>query len=148
RPLVPRDEAGGALRAAVFDPLVPALRGHNRLILSPDGALAYLPFEVLPCGDGRRLIDDYRLSYLSCGRAALRLGLGPTGDPAPPLVRAAPASAPALAAAPAPTGDKSRRPRPGFWPRLLRRPATTVAAEPQPTPAATAALRAPGRRSR
>ena len=42
---------------AVFDPLAPALQGHTRLFLVPDGDLTRLPFEVLPLDQGRRLIE-------------------------------------------------------------------------------------------
>ena len=68
------DPAGQSLRAALFDALVPALGGHTRLLLAPDGDLTRLPFEVLPTDDGRRLIDDYEISYLSCCRDVLRFG--------------------------------------------------------------------------
>src|SRR5207249_1009402 len=87
---VPRDGVGPALRATVFDPVVPALGGRNQLLLAPDGVLAYLPFEVLPSGEGRRLMDDYRLSYLSCGRDVLRFGTESSGSPEAPLVMADP----------------------------------------------------------
>ncbi len=38
-------DVGAALRAAVFDKLVPALGGRKRLLLAPDGDLFRLPFE-------------------------------------------------------------------------------------------------------
>jgi CHAT domain-containing protein len=52
--------------------------GNRHLVLSPDGELTQLPFEVLLDADGRRLIDDYRISYLSAGRDLLRWGRGAT----------------------------------------------------------------------
>jgi CHAT domain-containing protein/tetratricopeptide (TPR) repeat protein len=119
----PREDAGPALRAAVFDPLVPALGGRDRLILSPDGALAYLPFEVLPGGEGRRLIDDYRLSYLSCGRDVLRFQAESSGRPEAPWVMADPDFDLIVAQA---------------------QPVTRTG----PTPAVTTTPHAPGRRSR
>ena len=64
--------AGVALRTAVFDPLLDPLDGCKRLFVSPDGELTQLPFETLPLDDGRFVIDDYRISYLSTGRDALR----------------------------------------------------------------------------
>lgn len=64
--------AGVALRAAVLDPLQYALGGRTRLFLSPDGDLTQLPFEALPLDDGRWVIDDYQISYLSTGRDLLR----------------------------------------------------------------------------
>jgi len=67
-------DAGLTLRAALFDRLAPALGNRTLLLISPDGNLARLPFEVLPTADGRRLIDDYQIGYLSCGRDVLRFG--------------------------------------------------------------------------
>jgi CHAT domain-containing protein len=77
---------GATLRRALFDPLLPALAGRTRLLLAPDGDLSRLPFEVLPGADGRRLIDDYRISYLSVGRDALRFGAAHSGQLSDPLV--------------------------------------------------------------
>lgn len=74
-----RDSAGHDLRASVFDPLVPALEGSRRLFLAPDGDLNGLPFEVLPLEDGRCVIDEYRISYLSTGRDLLRFGADSSG---------------------------------------------------------------------
>jgi len=81
---------GAALRAAIFDPLIPALGGRRRLFLAPDGDLNRLPFEVLPIGDGRRLIDDYQISYLGTGRDVLRFGAAINRQPAEPIVAADP----------------------------------------------------------
>jgi CHAT domain-containing protein/tetratricopeptide (TPR) repeat protein len=81
---------GTTLRAAIFDPLLPAFGNRKRLLLAPDGDLTRLPFEVLPTCDGRRLIDDYQISYLSTGRDVLRFGAAPSGRPAEPLVAADP----------------------------------------------------------
>ena len=74
---------GRALRTALFDPLLGALSGRRRLLLAPDGDISRLPFEVLPNDDGRRLIDDYCISYLGCGRDVLRFQAqaGKAGEP-------------------------------------------------------------------
>jgi CHAT domain-containing protein/tetratricopeptide (TPR) repeat protein len=82
--------AGAELRAALFDRLAPALGNRARLMIAPDGDLTRLPFEVLPTEDGRRLIDGYQISYLSCGRDVLRLGEAHVGQPSAPLVVADP----------------------------------------------------------
>lgn len=63
---------GSALRAAVFDPLRSSLGGRTRLLVSPDGQLAQLPFAALPTADGRLLADGYLISYVGTGRDALR----------------------------------------------------------------------------
>jgi CHAT domain-containing protein len=82
-------DAGSVLRATLFDRLVPALGCRRRLLIAPDGDLTRLPFEVLPTADARHLIDDYRISYLSCGRDVLRFGAA-AGQPGQPLVVADP----------------------------------------------------------
>jgi hypothetical protein len=78
----PRDDdvedAGKSLRAAVFEPLVGSLAGRTQLFIAPDGDLSRLPFEVLPSVDGRRVIDDFHISYLSAGRDVLRFTLTAT----------------------------------------------------------------------
>jgi CHAT domain-containing protein len=78
------------LRAAVFDRLAPALSADSWLLLAPDGDLARLPFEALPGADGRHLIDEYRISYLGCGRDLLRLAASPGGPPSAAVVVADP----------------------------------------------------------
>jgi len=81
---------GNKLRASIFDPLLEALNGCKQLLIAPDGDLTRLPFEVLPTGDGRRLIEEYRISYLSTGRDALRFGAMSAIRPAEPMVVADP----------------------------------------------------------
>lgn len=66
------DDIGLALRVAVFDRLVPAFSGRKRLLLAPDGDLSRLPFEVLPADGDRRVIDDFSISYIGCGRDIVR----------------------------------------------------------------------------
>lgn len=74
-----------------FDPLLAPLGGSNkRLLLAPDGDLSRLPFEVLPTNDGRRLIDDYCISYLAAGRDVLRFRGEQSRRPTEPLVVADP----------------------------------------------------------
>jgi CHAT domain-containing protein/tetratricopeptide (TPR) repeat protein len=77
---------GGALREVLFDPLREALGGTAHLILAPDGALATLPFEVLPGSDGKPLIESYRFTYLAVGRDILRTGARQGGGAAPIVV--------------------------------------------------------------
>ncbi len=78
--------AGKALRAALFDPLLPVLGGRTRLLLSPDGPLTQLPFAVLPTDDGRLLGDCFPISYVGAGRDVLRFAAPVSGPPAAPLV--------------------------------------------------------------
>jgi hypothetical protein len=88
---------GVALRELLFDPVVTTaggwkrLCGHRkRLFLAPDGNLAQLPFQVLPLEEGRYLIDQYRISYLSAGRDILRFGIVSSVRSTAPLVLADP----------------------------------------------------------
>ena len=81
---------GTTLGTVIFDPLVEVLKGYRRLFLAPDGDLTRLPFEALPAGDGRRLIDQYQISYLSVGRDLLRFEVVNTGQPTRPVVIADP----------------------------------------------------------
>ncbi|MCI0353344.1 MAG: CHAT domain-containing protein [Acidobacteriales bacterium] len=86
----PSTTDGTTLRAALFDPLLRATGNRKRLLLAPDGDLTRLPFEVLPTHDGRHLIDDYQISYLSTGRDVLRFGAASSGQPTESLVAADP----------------------------------------------------------
>ena len=139
----PRRDTGPALRAAVFDKLVPVLRGRTRLLLAPDGDLCLLPFEVLPTDDGRRLIDDYAVSYLSCGRDVLRFGAVVTGEPGGPLVVADPDFD--LDSA---TSHEPAQPKAGFWSRLLGRGKNATAPPMSSTPTVATTAHAIGRHSR
>ena len=102
-------DAGSALRAAVFDPLLSALEGRTQLFLALDGDLNRLPFEVLRTAAGGFLIDDYQIGYLSVGRDVLRFGAATSCQSEAPLVAASPdfdlcsppEKSPAVSAAPA-----------------------------------------------
>ncbi|HVS02807.1 MAG TPA: CHAT domain-containing protein, partial [Thermoanaerobaculia bacterium] len=69
-----------ALLLAGLDPS----RLPRRLLLVPDGAMFYLPFEALPLADGRLMGDLVATSYLPA--AALALGAGRGAAPAPRLL--------------------------------------------------------------
>jgi CHAT domain-containing protein len=69
------------LQYQVFKPLKRTLQGCRHLIFAPDGDLTRLPFEILPTGDNRYLIDDFEISYLSTVRDLLRFGLKRTFQP-------------------------------------------------------------------
>ena len=89
-PSEPSISDGASLRAALFDPLLPAIDNRKRLLLAPDGDLTRLPFGALPTDDGRRLIGDYQISYLGAGRDVLRFGAASNGQPTAALVAADP----------------------------------------------------------
>jgi CHAT domain-containing protein len=115
-----RGRSGTSVREAVFDKLAAALGGRTHLLLAPDGDLTRLPWEVLPTADGRRLIDEYQISYVSCGRDVLRFGAASTGQPGEALMLADPDFDLALERDTMPS-SRPAQPRVGFWSRLLRR---------------------------
>lgn len=60
--VVDADEVAGHLSRKLLAPLQPMLRGRSRWIMSPDGALAQLPFELLSL-NGRRVLEAVDLHY-------------------------------------------------------------------------------------
>jgi len=85
---IPPDEQ---LRQKLIDPLKPYLKPQQQVFLAPDGELTCLPFGVLPTAEGRYLMEDYELCYLSVGRDLLRFGATQTlVQPTGPLVIADP----------------------------------------------------------
>jgi CHAT domain-containing protein len=83
-------QLGNRLRATVFDPLTEALADRTRLFLTPAGSLTALPFEVLPGGSDRYLIDTHHLSYLTTGRDVLDFGRAVDGPASSSIVAADP----------------------------------------------------------
>ena len=66
------------LRKTIFDPILDSLKGKKRLILSPDGELTKIPFEVLPLDDDdnkKHLIDEYQISYLGTAKDLLSFNI-------------------------------------------------------------------------
>ena len=58
----------------VIAPLRSQLGGAKTVFVSPDGNLSLIPFEILMGPNGRYLIEDYSLIYLSAGRDLLGFG--------------------------------------------------------------------------
>ncbi|MGW9172218.1 CHAT domain-containing protein [Streptomyces decoyicus] len=83
------DTAVSAVREAVIDPLLPQLEGVRAVLIAPDGELNRFPFEAVPLGDGRLIMDEYEVSYLASARDVLRIG-APLAPAGPPLVVADP----------------------------------------------------------
>uniref|UniRef100_UPI001951A6C2 CHAT domain-containing protein n=1 Tax=Halomicronema sp. CCY15110 TaxID=2767773 RepID=UPI001951A6C2 len=65
------------LDAVVMAPLRESLKGVEHLLISPDGALNQIPFEVLRSNRGQYLIETFEISYLTSGRDLLKLDLIP-----------------------------------------------------------------------
>ncbi|CAD5950801.1 Kinesin light chain [Planktothrix rubescens] len=70
----------------VLDDLSPA----RSFIIAPDSNLNLLPFQLLTQENGRLLIEDYSISYLSVGREILRKTIVSHAIPSAPLIMADP----------------------------------------------------------
>lgn len=71
----PEDLANNAqkLHQLIFKPLLPLLDGKKTLLISPDSQLNLIPFVALKDEQGKYLVEDYSISYLTSGRDLLRL---------------------------------------------------------------------------
>jgi CHAT domain-containing protein/tetratricopeptide (TPR) repeat protein len=78
------------LAGALLGPLRPVLGDCRRLFLAPDGDLTRMPFEVLSAGNGKHVLDEYGVSYVTTGRDLLRFGAVPVPEAGPPVVAADP----------------------------------------------------------
>jgi CHAT domain-containing protein len=136
-------DAGLTLRAALFDRLTPALGSCARLLIAPDGDLLRLPFEILPTDDSHRLIDDYEIGYLSCGRDVLRFSTGVTGKVGEFLVVADPDFDLETVVAHEPA-----EPRADLWSRLLGRGRRAATPPMLSAPTLATSTRSAGRHSR
>jgi CHAT domain-containing protein/Flp pilus assembly protein TadD len=56
------------LYAQLWAPLKKSLTGVDKVVVSPDGLLNLVPFAALVDGEGRFLLERYRLAYVSSGR--------------------------------------------------------------------------------
>lgn len=65
--------AGRELDELVMRPVRKLLGGARMLLLSPDGALNLVPFSALVDEEGRYLVENYTINYLTSGRDLLRL---------------------------------------------------------------------------
>ena len=84
----PLDKAGAAgagsgdLAQLVWAPLEPHLQGVETVIVSPDGVLATIPFEVLRDDEGRYLVESRSFVYLTDPTDLTRMG--PAARPTSP----------------------------------------------------------------
>jgi tetratricopeptide (TPR) repeat protein/CHAT domain-containing protein len=86
-----------ATAQALYKRLIVPLRGSiadtDRLFISPDGALNLIPFAAILAENGKYLIEDYRISYLTSGRDLLNIGGNAAGErsaTSPPAIFANP----------------------------------------------------------
>ena len=56
------------LSSTLWAPLTAALGQTDKVLLSPDGLLSLVPLAALPDGEGRFLLERYRLAYVTSGR--------------------------------------------------------------------------------
>jgi CHAT domain-containing protein len=76
------DAEASELHRMLIAPIAGALGGKKRLLIIPDGALAYLPFEAI--GAGRKLIEAYSVAYApSASTAGALRDRGTRRAPAP-----------------------------------------------------------------
>ncbi|MBL1208644.1 tetratricopeptide repeat protein [Geminocystis sp. GBBB08] len=57
----------------IFKPLLPLLQDKKTLLISPDSQLNLIPFVALKDDQGKYLVENYSISYLTSGRDLLRL---------------------------------------------------------------------------
>ncbi|MGD1857902.1 MAG: tetratricopeptide repeat protein [Leptolyngbyaceae cyanobacterium] len=77
------------LHRQLFSPIASELAGVEHLLLAPDGQLNLIPFAALANDDGRYLLEEYQITYLTSGRDLLRLD-GATASQQPPVLIADP----------------------------------------------------------
>ena len=70
----------------IMQPVRAAAPDATRLLVSPDGQLALVPFEALVDERGRYLVERYSVSYLSTGRDLLRMQIARTSRSASVIV--------------------------------------------------------------
>jgi len=74
----------------VMKPLRPIIDSSDHLLISSAGELNLMPFEALVNEQGKYLVEDFRITYLTSGRDLLRMGSGRESN-GPPLIVANPA---------------------------------------------------------
>ena len=97
-------ELSAKIRAAVWQPLEPHLRGATRVYVAPEGQLSLLPFEVLAQQTKKKawqyLVEEQELVYLNTGRDLARLALTAEPPPTPSTNQAVLISNPTFSASP------------------------------------------------
>lgn len=80
---------GARLYNLVFSPILEFSKGRTNIIISPDGELSKIPFEILPSKKGY-LIDEFPISYVNAGRDLLRRKRNPNNKIGDPIIIADP----------------------------------------------------------
>jgi CHAT domain-containing protein len=100
-------ERARAVDEQVMRPLRASFGDASRLLISPDGAMNLVPFEALVDEQGRYLVEQYAMSYLTSGRDLLRMQI-PRLSRSNPVIIADP-----LFGEPAASGARATRQAPG-----------------------------------
>jgi tetratricopeptide (TPR) repeat protein len=61
-----------ALYELVIQPIKPYLTGKKKIFISPDGLLNLIPFEIFINEEGRYLMEDFVINYVTAGRDIVR----------------------------------------------------------------------------
>lgn len=113
RALVTSINAGGAASAesralaGLLGDVLADTGPRTRLVISGDGELHRVPFELLPLASGDRLMDRRIVSYVPSGAVLVRLRLRPVPSPTPTAVLA-------VSAAGRPSGGRLAQAAPAF----------------------------------
>lgn len=70
----------------IMQPVRRVAAGASRLLISPDGPLALVPFEALVDETGRYLVERYPVTYVSTGRDLLRMQIARTSRGGPVVI--------------------------------------------------------------
>jgi CHAT domain-containing protein/tetratricopeptide (TPR) repeat protein len=82
----PMFATAGVLHSLIFQPFEPRLAGKTRLLVSPSGLLAYLPYDMLLDADGRAMVEKYAVTLTPSLLVSQTLAARPAGTYARPLL--------------------------------------------------------------
>jgi CHAT domain-containing protein/Flp pilus assembly protein TadD len=88
-PISQLQESARNLDRLLMQPVRKLLGNTRKILISPDGALNLIPFEVLVDENNQYLVENYSFTYLTSGRDLLRLQ-NPSPSQQPPVVLADP----------------------------------------------------------
>jgi tetratricopeptide (TPR) repeat protein len=78
----PPEATSQRLADILLAPILPALTGKQKLLISPDSQLNRVAFAALPIQNDRYLIEDFEITYLTSGRDLLRFNWQPDSQSA------------------------------------------------------------------
>ena len=65
-------QIGTKLYESIIKPIEPYIKDKKEIIVSPDGNISLIPFEVFVTPEGKYLIEDYNINYVTTGKDILR----------------------------------------------------------------------------